>query len=58
MGWMETVTQLYSDVSSRPMRGQRPVYLSVARLQSAGAGSGLETKRGAHGAHLSVVTYS
>ena len=32
--------------------------LSVARLQSAGAGSGLETKSSALGAHLPMDTYS
>ena len=32
--------------------------LSAARLQSVGAGSGLQTKRSAPGAHLSVDTYS
>ena len=42
MSWM--VTQLYSDVASRPTRGRS---LSVTRLQSVGAGSGLETNRSA-----------
>ena len=32
--------------------------LSVARLQSAGVGSGLETKRSILGAHFSVDSYS
>ena len=36
----------------------RSARLSVAKLQSAGAGSGLETKRSALGAHLFVDTYS
>ena len=56
MSWM--ATQLYSGVASRPTRGRRATRLSVARLQSAGAGSGLGTKRSALGAHLSVDTYS
>ena len=57
MSWM--VTQLYSVVASHPTRGQRVAHLSMTRLQqSAGAGSGLETKRSALGAHLSAVTYS
>ena len=55
MSWM--VTQLYSDVASRPTCSRRTTPLSVARLQSAGAGSGLETKRSALGADLSVDTY-
>ena len=55
MSWM--VTQLYSDVASHPTRSRRAARLSVARLQPAGAGSGLETKGGALGAHLSVDTY-
>ena len=58
MSWM--VTQLYSVVASRPTLGPRAAHLSVARPQqkSAGAGLGLETKRSALGAHLSVDTYS
>ena len=52
------MTQLYSDVVSPPTHGRRVALFSVARLQSAGAGSGLETKRSALGAHLSVDTYS
>ena len=40
MGWM--VTPLYGDVASRPKttRSRRSARLSVARLQSAGGGSG------------------
>ena len=58
MSWM--VTQLYSVVASRPTCGQRAAHLSVARLQqqSAGVGLGLETKRSALCANLSVDTYS
>ena len=56
MSWM--MTQLCSDVASRPTRSRRATRLSVARLQSTGAGSGLETKRPALGAHLSVDTYA
>ena len=57
MSWM--VTQLYSVIASCPTRGQRAAHLSVAKLQqSAGAGLGLETKRSALGAHLSVDMYS
>ena len=57
MSWM--VTQLYSDVASRPTRGRRAAHLSVARLQSAAAGSNLlEAKRSVLGAHFSVDTYS
>ena len=48
------MTQLYSDVVSPPTHGRRVALFSVARLQSAGAGSGLETKRSALGAHVSV----
>ena len=55
MSWMGT--QLYSGVASRPTRSRRVASLSVARLQSAGAGSDLETKRSALGAHPSVRTY-
>ena len=55
VSWM--VTQLDSDVASRPTRSRREARLSVARLQSAGAGSGLETKRSALGTHLFVDTY-
>ena len=47
MSWM--VTERYSDVASCPTRGRRAALLSVARLQSAGVGSGLETKRRARG---------
>ena len=54
--WM--VTQLYSEVASHPARNRRAARLSVARLQSVGAGSGLETKKSSLGAHLSVDTYS
>ena len=43
MSWM--VTQLYSDVASRPTRSRRAAVLSVTGLQPAGAGSGLDTKR-------------
>lgn len=39
------VTQLESDVEPPPTRRLRPVRLSVAGLQSAGAGSGLDTTR-------------
>ena len=57
MSW--TVThQLYTDVASNPARGRRAAHLSVARLQSAGAGWGLETKRSALGALLPVDTDS
>ena len=52
------VTQLYGDVASRPTRCRRTACLSVARLQSAGAGSSLDTKRSALGAHLSVDTWT
>ena len=38
------VTQLHSDVASRPTHNRRAARLSVARLQSAGAGSGLDIK--------------
>ena len=55
MSWM--VGERYSDVASRPTLGRRAVRPSVARLQSPGAGSGLETKRSALGTHLSVDTY-
>ena len=41
------VTQLYSDVASRPTRNRWATRLSVARPQSAGADAGLETKRSA-----------
>ena len=54
MSWM--VTQLYRDVASHPTRSRPAARLSVARPQSAGAGSALETKRGAIDAHLSVDT--
>ena len=53
MSWM--ATQLDSDVASRPTRSRRAARLCVARLQSAGAGSGLDTKRSALVAHLSVI---
>ena len=43
-------TQRYSDVASHPTRSRRAARLPVVRLQSAGAGSGLETKRSALGA--------
>ena len=56
MSWM--VTQLYSDVASRPTLGRRAARLSAARLQSAGAGSGEDTKRSALSAHLSMDTYA
>ena len=61
MGWM--VAQLCSGVASCPTRRRRAVCLSVARLQSAGAGSGLETKRSEVGAqiflgHVFVDSYS
>ena len=56
MNWM--VTQLYGDIAPRPTRSRQLTRLSVARLQSVGAGSGLETKRSAPGAHLSVDTYA
>ena len=52
------MTQLYSDAASRPTRGRRAARLSVARLQSAAAASGLETKRSALGGYLSIDTYS
>ena len=51
MSWM--VTPLYSDVASRPPPGRPAARLSVARLQSAGADSGLETKSTALGARTS-----
>ena len=51
-------TQLYSDGASRPTRGRRAARLSMARLQSTGAGSGQATKRSALDAHLSVETHS
>ena len=56
MSWVGT--RLYIDVAPRPTRSRRLAPLSIARLQSAGAGSGLETKRSALGAHLYVDTYS
>ena len=56
MSWM--VTQLDSDVTSRPMRSRRAARLSVVRLLSVGAGSGLDTKRSTLGAHVSVDRYS
>ena len=49
---------IISDVASHPPRSRQAARLSVAKLQSAGAGSGLEAKRSALGAHLSVDTYS
>ena len=52
------MTQLYSDVASRSTRGRRAARLTVARLQPVAADSGLESKRSAFGAHLSVDTYS
>ena len=55
MSWI--VTQRYIDVAARPTRGRRAARLSMARLQLAGAGSGVETKRSALGAHLSVDTH-
>ena len=55
MSWI--VTQLCSDVASRPTLGRRAARPSVARLQSPGAGSGLETKRSALGTHLFADTY-
>ena len=55
MSWM--VTKRFSDVASRPTLERRAARPSVARLQSPGAGSGLETKRSALGTHLSVDTY-
>ena len=45
-----------SGVASRPET--RSARLSVAKLQSAGAGSGRETKSSALSAHLSVDAYS
>ena len=56
ISWM--VTQMDSDIASHPTRSRLAAHLPVARLQSAGAGSGLETKRSALGAHPSVDTYS
>ena len=57
MHWM--VTQLDSDIASYPTRSRRAARLSLARLQqSAGAGSGLESKRSTLGAYLSVDSYS
>ena len=53
-----TIDELYSDVAAPPRRDRRSARLSVTRLLSAGAGSGLETKSSALGAHLSVDTYS
>ena len=55
MNWM--VTQLYSDVASRPTLGRRAACPSMVRLQSPGSGSGLETKRITLGTQLSVNTY-
>ena len=55
MRWM--VTQLYSDVALRSTSSRWAARVSVARLQSAGAGSSLEIKRDPLGAHLSVGTY-
>ena len=52
MDWM--VTQLYSDVDSHQTHSRRAARLSVARLQSAGADSGLETQKSAL-APLSVI---
>ena len=51
-------TQLCSEVASRPRRGRWVARLSVARLQSSGAGSGLESEGRALGAHLSGDTDS
>ena len=62
LSWI--VRQLYSDLASRLTRGrragggQRVAHPSVARRQSAGAVSGLETKRSALVTHLSVNTNS
>ena len=53
MSWK--VTQLYIDVASGPARGRREARLSMARLQSDGADSGLETKISALGAYLFLV---
>ena len=56
MSW--TGIQLYSDVASRLTPIRRAACPSVARLQSAGAGSILQTKRSLLGANISVDTYS
>ena len=56
MNWI--VTQLDGDVATHRTHSRRAASLSEARLESAGTGSGLETKRSALGAHLSVDTYS
>ena len=56
MSWV--VTQPDSDVASRPTQRRRAAHPSLARPQSPGAGSGLDTKRSALGAYLSVDTYS
>ena len=57
MSWR--VTQPYGDVAaSRPTCSRWVARLSLVRIQSAGAGTSLETTRSALGAHLSAVTYS
>lgn len=48
----------HSGVASRPTRSGRSARLYVVRLQSAGAGLGLEIKRSALDARLSVHKYS
>ena len=53
MSWV--VTQLYSDVASRLVA--QAARLSVARIQSPAADSGLETNISALGTHLSEDTY-
>ena len=50
----QRVERWHSDVTSRPTRSRRSARLSVARLQSAGAGLSLKSTRSALGAHLSV----
>ena len=55
MSWK--VTQLYSGVASSRTLGRRAARPFVARRQSPGAGSDLETKISALGRHLSVDTY-
>ena len=56
MAWI--VTQGDSDVALRPTRSRRAAGPSVAKLQSGGAGSDLDVKRSALGAHFSVDMYS